>query len=278
MKKALWGLGAVFAALSLTLPAKAWPVDDINKIINQTNFILDTGCSGTLISLKYKLVLTNHHCVEDKILIRETQEANAEGEVKKIKREDFLDLTLTQRSYQGFRRVGESSYQAIIVAHKKKLDLALLQLRADAIPQTEYSRVLQDGKVVVRGDRVYVVGNPIGLDANLTSGIVSSTTRMLRVPWADDAEVPFIQVDAGINPGNSGGALYNDEGYLIGVPAVGARGLTGIGLAIPYTLIRELLDGACYGDVWNTKADDHDACVKAKEEKAKKKVREEKSD
>ena len=37
---------------------------DMNSDITQTNFIVADQCSGTLISLKEKLVLTNNHCLE----------------------------------------------------------------------------------------------------------------------------------------------------------------------------------------------------------------------
>jgi hypothetical protein len=88
---------------------------------------------------------------------------------------------------------------------------------------------------------------------------------MFKTPWADDAEVPFIQTDAAVNPGNSGGALYNAQGELIGVTAASFTGYAGLGLAIPYTLVQKFLTENCYEDVWNSKAaDDHDACEKKK--------------
>jgi V8-like Glu-specific endopeptidase len=253
---------AIFSALILPRTALAeWK--DMNADVNATNFIVNDDCTGTLISLKYRLVLTANHCIDEFVSIEEKDETGADGEVEKVKREVFKDVPLSQKSYQGFRNVGSSNYLSVIAAHKKTFDLALLQIRAEAIPQTVWSHVLPEGKTVTRGDRVFAVGNPLGLDATITSGIISSTTRMIKVSWNDGADLPFFQTDAAINPGSSGGALYNDDGELIGVPAAGARGATGVGLAIPYTLIQEFLSDNCYEDVWSVKpeAKTHDQCL-----------------
>jgi len=241
---------------------------DQNKLVDQTNFIVANQCSGELISLKYKLVLTNNHCTEGYIDVQEHDEVGPSGKVESIKREVFKDMALVQRSYQGFQKVGEASYQSTIVAHKVVADLALLQIRADKIPQTAYARILPDGEPVTRGEPVWTVGNPLLLDASVSKGVVSSTTRMFKTPWANDAEVPFIQTDAAVNPGNSGGALYNVKGELIGVTAASFShgGIGQLGLAIPYTLVQKFLTEQCYEDVWNTKpgVDDHDTCENKK--------------
>ena len=257
---------------SLALPTVAYADwKDMNADVNATNFIVKVGppenpnglCTGTLISLKYRLVLTANHCVDDNITVEEKEETGDNGVVEKVKREVFTDMQLEQKNYQGFRNVGSATFLSRIIAHKKVYDLGLLQIRSDSIPQTVYSHVLgTDGKVE-RGDTVYAVGNPRGLDASISKGIVSSTTRMIKVSWAGD-DVPFYQVDAAINSGNSGGALYNDVGQLIGLPDASAGG--GLGLAIPVDLIRKFLNENCYEDVWNDtpSVKSHAVCVSDK--------------
>lgn len=240
---------------------------DMNEAINQTNFIVADQCSGTLISTKYKLVLTNNHCLEGYVDKVEKEETDKSGKVEKVTREVFKDMELKQKSYKDFEAVGSVSLQAKIISHITKYDLALLRIKADTIPQTLYSHVLADDKQVHRGDQVLVVGNPYMLDANLTKGVISSTNRVIH--WDETNEdVPYYGVDAGINPGNSGGSLYNADGILIGVPAAGYRGATGLGFAIPAKLIREILTENCYEDVWNDAAkEDHAACEKGKLDK-----------
>lgn len=256
-----WILISALAAL-LATPALAW---DMNTDINATNFIVADQCSGTLISTKYKLVLTNEHCLQG-FIDKVEKEETVGGEIKKVTREVFKDMDLKQKSYKDFEPVGSATLQAKILVHVAKFDLALLQIKADTIPQTVYSHVLPAGKEVKRGDHVFVVGNPYMFDANLTEGVISSINRTLH--WSETNEdIPYYGVDAGINPGNSGGALYNTDGELIGVPAAGIRGATGLGFAIPAKVIRQLLSENCYEDVWNDAAlKDHTSCIKDKKD------------
>lgn len=267
---------ALAAALAVAPAHAEWK--DKNNQINQTNFIMTTQsmpqpfCSATLISLKYKLVITADHCVEEYIDTKTVQHKDeATGEVKQIEVETVSDARLAQKSYQGYQLVGDSSYQAKILVHEKKVDMALMQIRADKIPHTVYSHILPADKKVERGDRVWVVGNPLGmLDASLTSGVVSSTTRMYNTPWADDEPVPFIQTDASINGGNSGGALYNDDGEFIGIPDAGWRGANGLGLTLTPESVRKFLDKNCFAEVYDDKKSRHE-CIeqKRKEENIK---------
>ncbi|NBU25697.1 MAG: PDZ domain-containing protein, partial [Gammaproteobacteria bacterium] len=88
------------------------------------------------------------------------------------------------------------------------------------------------------GDVVLAIGNPIGLSATVTQGIISATGRgQLGVAVYEN----FIQTDAPINVGNSGGALINTRGELVGInTAIVGRnlGVEGIGFAIPVDLVR----------------------------------------
>lgn len=235
------------ASLFIATAARAdhWTIERMNEVVDQTNMIVGdpANCSGTLISLRYRLVLTNHHCITGQIRHR-TKEKVVNGEIKKVKVEELLDMTVAQKSYADFREVGRSSWKAVIVAKWKESDLALLQIRAEKIPHSYQSNIFA-GKKVMRGETVYAVGNPRLLDATISKGIISSINRLIRVPWADNAEVAFIQMDAPISGGSSGGALYNAHGYLIGVPAAGTRD-GAIGLAIPFPRIQKFLTDNCY--------------------------------
>ena len=243
-----------------------WKLSDMNATINATNFIVGDGCSGTLISLKHRLVLTNHHCITNYISAREREEVQRDGTTKKVKREERTDVPLSQRSYQGTRQVGSTNYLSVIVAHWQQSDLALLQIRSETLPYTVASQVLPEGQTVQRGEQVYIVGNPAGLDATLTSGIVSSTTRMAKVSWSDGGEVAFIQFSGGSYFGNSGGALYNSKGHLIGVPAA-MVGTSHLALAIHYKSIQQFLTDNCFGEVWSEKVETFDVCDEKRQPK-----------
>ena len=90
------------------------------------------------------------------------------------------------------------------------------------------------------GEPVVAIGNPLGFDFSLTSGIVSAVHRDLTSP--SNTTIPNgIQTDAAINEGNSGGPLINPAGQVIGIneqiasPSAvnGQAGNVGLGFAVP---------------------------------------------
>jgi S1-C subfamily serine protease len=247
---ALFSFACLMAIWSSTsraaeLADKPWSIADMNKTIDQTNFIVNGGCSGTLISVEEKLVLTNYHCIDNLVSSVEREITNAEGWVRKVRVRIYADVPVLQNRYDGFIRTGSSAYVGEIVFESKTRDLALLKLKG-SIPHTYASPLLPWDGVVARGDRIYSVGNPAGEDATLGEGIVSNVNRTFDFSWTDGAKLAMIQFSGGLFGGNSGGALYNDKGQLIGVPAAGYRAATFIGFAVPVTVVKGFLKDSCY--------------------------------
>ncbi len=96
------------------------------------------------------------------------------------------------------------------------------------------------------GQGVVAIGSPFGLDATVTSGIVSALNRPVNVGTVSQGNAtvyPAIQTDAAINPGNSGGPLVNLSGEVVGIDSAiqsatngtgqGEPGSIGLGFAIP---------------------------------------------
>jgi Do/DeqQ family serine protease len=128
--------------------------------------------------------------------------------------------------------------RARLVGTDPETDLALLQIRLDALPVI----ALGDVRALQVGDVVLAIGNPFNVGQTVTSGIVSALGRnRLGLSTFEN----FIQTDAAINPGNSGGALVDAEGRLIGInTAIYSRsgGSLGIGFAIPVDSARMVMD------------------------------------
>ena len=87
------------------------------------------------------------------------------------------------------------------------------------------------------GDEALVLGNPLGLDASLSEGVISGLDRSF--PLANGNTVSgMIQFDAAVNPGSSGGPLLNVQGQVMGIvtglanPA-STDDFAGIGFAVP---------------------------------------------
>ncbi len=102
---------------------------------------------------------------------------------------------------------------------------------------------LGDSSTVQVGEPVVAIGNPLGYDFSITSGIVSATGRSLQAP--NGQTIPNgIQTDAAINQGNSGGPLIDSSGKVIGINeqiASSGGGNDGLGFAVPInTAVRSM--------------------------------------
>ena len=122
---------------------------------------------------------------------------------------------------------------ADIVGTDPKTDLALLKVRnASGLPQAR----LGDSDALAVGDWVMAIGNPFGLEATVTVGVLSGKGRVIGTGPYDD----FLQTDASINPGNSGGPLFNTKGEVVGINTAIVPGGQGIGFSIPINLAEEV--------------------------------------
>ena len=119
-------------------------------------------------------------------------------------------------------------YEAKVIGTDANTDIALIKIKpSNSLPVAE----IGDSEKVKVGEWVIAIGNPFGLDATVTAGIVSAKGRVIGAGPYDN----FIQTDASINPGNSGGPLFNMEGKVIGInTAIVAQG-QGMGLPYPST-------------------------------------------
>ena len=132
--------------------------------------------------------------------------------------------------------------KATIAGIDETSDVALLKVDPVQAPKLVVLQ-LGDSSKVQAGEPVVAIGNPLGYDFSVTSGIVSATSRNLQSP--NGATIPNgIQTDAAINEGNSGGPLIDSSGKVIGINeqiASQSGGNQGLGFAVPInTAIRSL--------------------------------------
>ena len=135
----------------------------------------------------------------------------------------------------------QTSYMATFVGGSSQHDLAVL--RIDAPPETLRQVRLGDSDRLRVGQSVYAIGNPFGLSATLTSGIVSALNRQIQGLDGDIIE-DVIQIDASINPGNSGGPLLDSRGRLVGINsqiASPSGASAGVGFAVPVNTVQRVV-------------------------------------
>lgn len=130
-----------------------------------------------------------------------------------------------------------TEYEADRVAVDEKHDLAVLKISSDQpLPMIKLGR--SDDLMI--GEAVIAIGNPLGYEHTVTSGIISALNRKLT--FSEDVEYEgLIQTDASINRGNSGGPLLNVLGELIGINTAIRGDAQNIGFAIPVDTLRMLM-------------------------------------
>jgi serine protease Do len=117
-------------------------------------------------------------------------------------------------------------------------DLAVVKIEAEDLPAV----VFGDSEALQIGEEAIAIGNPLGLDNTVTTGIISATGRNSTQIGVGDKRIDFIQTDAAINPGNSGGPLLNAKGEVIGINTAIIRNAQGLGFAIPINSARDIAE------------------------------------
>lgn len=125
---------------------------------------------------------------------------------------------------------------AQVLSADPEMDIAVLHPAQP--PELIVPAVLGSAGAMRIGDEAFVVGNPLGLSASMSAGVISGFGRSTFVEGSEQRLEGLIQFDTAVNPGSSGGPLLNRQGQVVGI-VTGLANPTdqnffaGIGFAVP---------------------------------------------
>jgi len=119
-------------------------------------------------------------------------------------------------------------FPAQIVGTDPATDLAVVRISENGLPTAQ----LGDSDKLHVGQLVIAIGNPLGFQSTVSTGVVSALGRALRGESGRLIE-NVIQTDVSLNPGNSGGPLVDSRGRVVGVNSAMIYRAQGISFAIP---------------------------------------------
>src|SRR5918911_3473889 len=146
--------------------------------------------------------------------------------------------------------VDGNTYTANVIGDDPYSDISVLQITDNDFlyPSRENSSsfplVIGNSSNLQVGQQIIAIGNPFGLSATMTTGIISQFGLLLPNPVTGFSIPDGIETDATINPANSGGPLLNMQGQVIGINTAisSSTGVfSGVGFAIPSNTIARIV-------------------------------------
>jgi S1-C subfamily serine protease len=195
----LYGLLTVFAfgISPQEIARKAFPSAVSLTLFDESGNALKAG-SGFFV--RDGIIATNYHVIE----------GASSGIAKSVGKENKLVL---QR----------------VLAANAKVDLALVEVAKTDIP----SLTISNGRRLSIGQKVYAIGNPVGLEGTFSEGIISSIREI--------GEDYYIQMTAPISSGSSGGPVLNEHGLVVGVSVATVTNGQNLNFAVPGEYLSKLI-------------------------------------
>ena len=171
-----------------------------NTVNSTVTIITDNGSQGSGFFVAPNIIATNYHVMEGA--------TNASC---------FLNNSDTEYKIDGY------------VGIDKTVDLILLKVSSLNKPVIKLAVTTAS-----IGQKVYVIGSPLGLPATISDGIISG--------MRDFEGSKLLQMTASISPGSSGGPVLNSIGELIGISVSQLTDGQNLNFAIPKSYLQILLD------------------------------------
>lgn len=131
--------------------------------------------------------------------------------------------------------LNENEIEATLIGKDPDTDLAILKIYSEGYSVSK----LGDAEQLQIGQLVIAIGNPLGYQHTVTTGVVSALGRSLRSQNGMLVD-NVIQSDAALNPGNSGGPMINTDGEVVGVNTAIIQGAQGLSFSVSINTAKEI--------------------------------------
>ena len=131
--------------------------------------------------------------------------------------------------------LNENEIEATLVGKDPDTDLAILKIYSEGYSVAK----LGDAETLQIGQLVIAIGNPLGYQHTVTTGVVSALGRTLRSQNGMLVD-NVIQSDAALNPGNSGGPMITTDGEAVGVNTAIIQGAQGLSFSVDINTAKEV--------------------------------------
>jgi S1-C subfamily serine protease len=128
-----------------------------------------------------------------------------------------------------------SELEATVTGKDVDSDIAILKIYGNGYTVAR----LGDSQLLQIGQFLIAIGNPLGYQHSVSTGVLSGVGRTLHTSNGQAIE-NVLQTDAPLNPGNSGGPLINTEGEVVGINTAIIGGAQGLSFAIDINMAKEV--------------------------------------
>ena len=134
-------------------------------------------------------------------------------------------------AYQAEVKIGERIFnETHLVKNLPNMDMAILKIDADNLPVL----AIGDSDELKSGHFVVALGNPMGFEQSVSSGIVSAVRS--------GHDMKLIQMTVPVSPGSSGGPVFNEYGEVIGIATVASFFMAqNLNFAIPINYLKKII-------------------------------------
>lgn len=148
---------------------------------------------------------------------------------------------------------GAGAIDATYVGGSAGYDLAVIKVEGDAFAKLSATPLREvkfsDTNGIQPGSNAIAIGNPMGEEISVTSGIVSKDSEYVVVSYAGySRRIRTIRIDTSINSGNSGGGVFNLKGELIGIAnsKYSSSSYENVANAIPASNVKAVCENIIY--------------------------------